>query len=188
MSENHLSVSELETGLEHVRQSPKDEGMLEMIVCRPSDDERRVLSKGRLDLAEGLIGDNWKSRGSRGMPDRSAHPEMQINIMNSRVIALIAQEKGRWQLAGDQLFVDLDLSEENLPPGTHLKLGNAILEVTAKPHTGCNKFAARYGEDARKFVNSPVGKQMHLRGVNAKVIQPGDIRVGDIAKKIQRAS
>jgi MOSC domain-containing protein YiiM len=109
---------------------------------------------------------------------------MQLNIMNSRVIALLAQDKDRWPLAGDQLFIDMDLSAENLPPGTRLALGSAMIEVTDQPHTGCKKFMERFGLDAMKFVNSPVGKQLHLRGINAKVVQPGLIQVGDVVKKI----
>lgn len=185
MSATHLTTEELESGLEHIRRSPKEAGLLEMIVCRPRDDEREVLDEGRLELVEGLVGDNWKVRGSKSTPDHSAHPEMQVNIMNSRVIALVAQEHERWQLAGDQLFIDLDLSVGNLPAGTRLALGSAILEITTKPHTGCRKFSARFGEDAMKFVNSPVGRQLRLRGVNAKVVQPGMIRVGDVATKIR---
>jgi MOSC domain-containing protein YiiM len=104
--------------------------------------------------------------------------------MNARVAALVAQDKDCWQLAGDQLYLDMDLSADNLPPGTQLAIGSAIIEVTPPPHTGCNKFVARFGLDAMKFVNSPVGQALHLRGINAKVIQPGTIRVGDTAKKL----
>lgn len=109
---------------------------------------------------------------------------MQINIMNSRAIALIACERDRWALAGDQLYIDLDLSGSNLPPGTRLELGSAILEITAPPHTGCSKFAARFGVEAVKFVNSVRGRQMNLRGLNARVVKPGAVRKGDIVRKI----
>ena len=143
-----------------------------------------MLLQAKLDFIEGLVGDNWKARGSTSTADGSAHPEMQLNIMNSRVIALLAQERERWQLAGDQLFIDMDLSDKNLPAGTRLALGSAVIEITAKPHSGCKKFAARFGQDAIKFVNSPLGKELHLRGVNAKVIQSGTIQVGDAVKKI----
>lgn len=179
-----LTTEELEAGLDDIYLSPKDDGRIDMIVCRPDDDKREILPDAMLDLMEGLVGDNWKARGSKKTSDGSAHPEMQLNIMNSRVIALLAQEQDRWQLAGDQLFIDMDLSEKNLPAGTRLALGTAVIEITAKPHTGCNKFAARYGQDAAKFVNSPLGKELHLRGVNAKVIQSGTIQVGDAVKKI----
>ena len=184
MDVKYLTAEELEAGLKDIYLSPKDDGYINMIVCRPNDDEREVLPEAKLDLAEGLVGDNWKARGSNSTADGSAHPEMQLNIMNSRVIALLAQEKDRWQLAGDQLFIDMDLSDKNLPAGTRLALGTAIIEITAKPHTGCKKFAARFGQDAVKFVNSPVGKELHLRGVNAKVIQSGTIQVGNAVKKI----
>jgi len=180
----HLTTEELHAGLDEIRRSPKDEGLLELIVRRPSVGEREVLDEGRLDVSEGLVGDTWSSRSSRRSKDGLAHPDMQLNIMNSRVIALVAQERERWHLAGDQLFMDLDLSVENLPPGTRLAVGSAVIEVTPEPHTGCQKFVSRFGLDAMKFVNSPLGRELNLRGINAKVVQPGTIRVRDVAKKV----
>lgn len=177
-------MSELEAGLDHIRRAPKDEGVLELIVCRPGVNDRDILDEAELHLEAGLVGDSWIRRRSTSTPDGSPNPLMQITIINSRLAALVAQDKDRWQLAGDQLYLDMDLSEENLPAGARLSLGSAVLEVTAPPHLGCKKFVARFGLDAMKFVNSPIGKQLHLRGVNAKVIQGGVIRVGDIARKI----
>lgn len=182
----YLTMDELEAGLDQIRQSQKEQGVVELIVRRPRVDEREVLAEGQLHPLEGLVGDSWKSRSSSRTSDGSAHPEMQLNIMNSRVIALVAQDKERWSLAGDQLFMDLDLSAENLPAGTLLALGSAVIEVTPLPHTGCKKFVSRFGLDAMKFVNSAVGRELHLRGINAKVIQPGLIRVGDVVRKIER--
>ena len=179
----HLTIEELEAGLATIRQSPQDNGVLELIVRRPQVGGREVLAEGELDLLQGLVGDNWGMRGSLRTPDGSSHPDMQLNVMNSRVIALVARVRGRWPLAGDQLYIDLDLSADNLPPGTRLALGSAVIEVTAVPHTGCKKFVSRFGPEAAKFVNSPVGRQLHLRGINAKVVQPGTIRVGDVARK-----
>ena len=181
----HVTMTELEAGLEDIRQSPTDAGVLALIVRRPQVEAREVLEEGELDLFEGLVGDNWKTRGSSQTADGSAHPDMQLNIMNARVIALLAQKKERWALAGDQLYMDLDLSAENVPPGTRLSLGEAVIEVTDQPHTGCKKFAARFGLDALKFISSPVGKQLQLRGINAKVIRSGAIRVGDTVKKVK---
>ncbi|MFL6335939.1 MAG: MOSC domain-containing protein [Pyrinomonadaceae bacterium] len=180
----HLTAAELEAGLAEIRRSPRDAGLLELIVRRPRVDEREVLAEGELDPSDGLVGDSWKERGSSRTPDGSAHPEMQLNIMNARVIALVAQERERWRLAGDQLYLDLDLSGENLPAGTRLALGEALIEVTAQPHTGCKKFVARFGVEAMKFVNSSVGRELHLRGINARVIRGGAIRIGDVARKI----
>ena len=126
----HLTIAELEAGLDEIRQSPKDCGLLAMIVRRPKTNAREVLAQGELHLVEGLVGDSWHTRGSSRTSDGSSHPEMQLNVMNSRVIALVAQDKERWPLAGDQLFIDLDLSVENLPAGTQLALGSAVIEVT----------------------------------------------------------
>jgi hypothetical protein len=180
----HLTAGELEAGLDDIRQAPKDHGVLDLIVCRPRVGEREVLEQGQLDLAEGLVGDSWKLRSSSRTSDGSPHPEMQLNIMNSRAVALVAQEKNRWQLAGDQLFIDLDLSTDNLPAGTQLAIGDAVVEVTPQPHTGCKKFVERFGLAAMKFVNSKIGKQLHLRGINARVVSPGIIRVGDPVRKL----
>ena len=179
----HLTTTVLEAGLETIRQSPRDAGLLALIVRRPQVDAREVLEEGQLDPAAGLVGDDWRLLGSNRTPDGSAHPDTQLTFMNSRTIALIAAEKERWPLAGDQLFVDMDLSLDNLPPGTRLALGTAIVVVTDQPHTGCDKFAARFGRDALKFVNSPAGRQLRLRGMYARVEQAGTIRVGDIVQK-----
>ena len=180
----HLTPEELQAGLENIRLSPKDNGVLHLIVRRPEIETREVLPEAQLDLIDGVVGDTWKIRGSSRTSDGSSHPDMQLNIMNSRVAALVAQDIARWQLAGDQLYIDLELSYENLPPGTRLAIGTAIIEVTDQPHTGCKKFVARFGVEALKFIESPEGKQLNMRGINAKVVQPGVIRVGDIAKKL----
>jgi hypothetical protein len=179
-----IALAQLEAGLEVIRSAPGSQGSLRLIVRRPTKDVREVLEEAHLDLAEGLLGDSWKSRGSSQTPDGSAHFDMQLTLMNVRVITLLSPDQNRWALAGDQLFVDFDLSEENAPAGTRLGLGSAVIEVTALPHTGCQKFRARFGPDALKFVNSPEGKRLRLRGLNAKIVQPGIIRVGDIVKKL----
>lgn len=185
MSEfRHLTMAELEAGLDAIRAAPKDEGVLQLIVRRPRIDEREVMEEAELDPTEGLIGDSWNMRGSSRTADGYPHPEMQLNIMNARVAALVAQDKDRWQLAGDQLYLDMDLGSENLPAGTQLAIGSAVIEVTPPPHLGCTKFVSRFGLDAMKFVNSGVGKELHLRGINARVVQAGTIRVGQVAKKL----
>jgi MOSC domain-containing protein YiiM len=180
----HLSMAELEAGLDHIRESPKDNGTLMMIVRRPKVDEREALDEGELNTVEGLAGDTWKARESGHPSDGSVDTDTQIAVMNARTIALLAQDKERWSLAGDQLYIDMDLSTDNLPPGTRLALGSAVIEVSAVPHTGCKKFSSRFGVEAMKFVSSPEGKQLHLRGINAKVAKAGRIRVGDVLRKI----
>lgn len=180
----HLPIEMLTAGLNDIRQSPKAVGVLELIVRRPQTETREVLDAGELDLVEGLVGDNWQRRGSSQTADGSAHPDMQLTLTNARLMALVAQEKRHWPLAGDQLYIDFDLSVDNVPPGTRLSVGAAVIQITELPHTGCKKFAARFGLDALKFISSPEGKQLQLRGVNAKVIRPGAIRVGDVLKKL----
>jgi MOSC domain-containing protein YiiM len=174
----HLTIEEIEASLGEVFESPKDNGVLNLICRRQSENEREVLETGELDIEKGLVGDDWLRRDGKY--------ETQLTIMNSRIIDLIAQDENRWKLAGDQLFVDLNLTDENLPHGTQLQIGSAIIEVTPQPHNGCKKFVERFGLDAMKFVNSPIGKQFHLRGIYAKVVQSGTIRQGDIVKKIER--
>lgn len=183
-SAEHLDEARLQAGLEAIRRAPAREGSLELIVRRPRVDEREVLGEGRLDPAEGLVGDMWRVRPSSRTPDQSPHPDMQLNIMNARAIALFAGDRARWALAGDQLYLDFDLSEANLPPGTRVAIGEAVIEITAEPHTGCAKFQRRYGAAVLRFVNSPVGRQLRLRGLNAKVVQPGTIRTGDAVRKL----
>jgi len=178
------SLAELDARLDLVRQSPHDQGPVELIVRRPQERERETLTACELSLTEGLVGDNWRARGNGHTPDGSADIDAQLTLMNARAIALLAADKAGWAKAGDQFFVDLDLSQENLPAGTQLAIGQAIIEVTADPHWGCKLFAIRYGPDAVKWVNSPVGKQLRLRGLNAKVVQPGTVRVGDAVQKL----
>ena len=178
------SLEALEEGLVEVEKSPSDYGTLEMIVCRPAEAERIILDTGEIDLEVGLVGDNWKQRGSRHTEDGSAMIEAQITLMNSRVAELMTQDRQQWPLAGDQLFVDMNLSMENLPPGQQISIGEAVLEISEMPHTGCGKFSARFGPGAIRFVNSKDGRARRLRGVNARVIKPGKIRAGDSVQKV----
>jgi hypothetical protein len=180
----HLSTEALTAGLEHVRRSPADLGTLELIVARPDLGAREVLGEARLDEAVGLEGDNWLVRGSRHTDDGSAEPLAQLNIMNSRAVALVSPDPDRRALAGDQLYLDLDLSPENLPPGTRLAIGDSIIEVNDKPHRGCAKFTERFGIDAARFVNSPAGTAVRLRGICATVVRAGVVRQGDTVRKV----
>jgi len=180
----YLSMEELEAGLDHIRQAPTDQGILKMIVRRPSVDEREVLEAGELYPEQGLIGDTWNVRVNTHSKDGLANVDKQITIMNARSIALLAQSEEHWPLAGDQLYVDMDLSDDNIPAGTQIAIGSAILQVSPDPHSGCNKFSARFGVEAMKFVNSPEGKRLHLRGINTRVIQAGTIQVGDTVRKV----
>ncbi|MCC7376473.1 MAG: hypothetical protein IT581_17570 [Verrucomicrobiales bacterium] len=180
-------MDDLRSGLAQVMASPKDGGRLEAIVVRPERDARRDLVSCRMDISLGAMGDRWGAQFDSpplpGMPVLDS----QLTLMNSRAASLIAVERSRWELAGDQLYVDLDLSEANLKAGDRLRVGEVVLEVTAKAHLGCRKFAARFGEDALAFVNSPEGKRLHLRGIYAKVVTAGEVRRGDPIGKIPQA-
>jgi MOSC domain-containing protein YiiM len=180
----YIAAEVLDTGMDHIRQSPKTSGVVELIVRRPDYGQRETPREARLDQTVGLVGDNWLARGCRKMPDQRPNPDAQLTLMNARAIALIAGALDRWALAGDQLYVDLDLSTTNLPAGTRLQIGEALIEITAEPHTGCGKFKARYGPAAVAFVNSPEGRELCLRGVNARIITGGVIRVADSVQKL----
>jgi hypothetical protein len=180
----HFDYPTLEAGLPGVLASPADGGRVELIVRRPATGERETLAEGALDLTEGLVGDNWLVRGSTSMPDGSANPRAQLTVMNARVAALVAGGAERVPLAGDQLFVDLDLRAANLPPGTRLSIGGAVIEVSEVPHLGCQKFMARFGKDAHRFVSSKENRALNLRGINAFVVKPGTVRTGDAVHKL----
>ena len=178
-----LATAALEAGVDLIRAAPADNGTLELIVRRPAVGEREVLEEAELDLAVGLVGDTWTERPSSRTPDNGPHPDMQLNIMSARAIALVSPDRSRWSLAGDQLYLDIDLGVANLPAGTRLAIGQAVIEITPQLHTGCAKFRERFGEDALRFVNSTVGRELRLRGACAKVVVPGTIRRGDAVVK-----
>ncbi|QDU74935.1 hypothetical protein Pan97_19550 [Bremerella volcania] len=180
----HLTLEQLHEGLPHIQQSPSDEGTLEAIVIRPKTNERSQLAHCELSLEGGVHGDNWALGCWKSLPDGSPHPDVQVAIANTRAIDLIAGDPGRWALAGDNLYVDFDLSAENLPAGQQLAIGDVVLEITEIPHNGCKKFSDRFGSDAVKFVNSAIGKQLHLRGIYARVVKSGVVRVGDAIRKL----
>ncbi|MGH9244091.1 MAG: MOSC domain-containing protein [Acidimicrobiales bacterium] len=182
---DYRTKEELLAGLDALRSSPLDNGTLALIVRRPSEGEREALDAGELNRHDGLVGDGWRPRASTTALDGSAEVARQITIMNARAIVLFAgDDRDRWAHAGDQLYLDLNLSDENLPPGARIRLGGAVLEISAEAHTGCAKFVARFGRDVTRFINSPEGKRLHLRGIYARVIEPGTVRVGDIATKV----
>ena len=180
----HMSLAELENGLPEILRSPTDRGVLRAIVIRPETDARASLPQCELSPEGGVHGDNWAKGCWMSLPDGRPHPDVQVTLMNARAIALIAQEEARWPLAGDNLFVDLDLSDDNLPPGTRLAVGSTLLEITEVPHKGCKKFAARFGVDATRFVNSRAGLRLHLRGIYARIVERGVVAVGDPVEKL----
>jgi MOSC domain-containing protein YiiM len=172
------TAEQLWADLDHIRAAPRNEGVFELIATRPAVGERDVLEEAELDVEHGVIGDSWSRRGKR------PNPKAQVAIMSARAAAMIAGEREHWALAGDQLYIDLDLSAANLPPGTRLAIGTAVLEVSDLPHLGCGKFTTRYGADAHDLVNSPEGIALNLRGINTRIVQGGTVRRGDTVRKL----
>ena len=179
-----LSRERLEAGLDRIRDSPADNGRVILVVSRPSTGVRDLLAEAVLDQVAGLAGDNWLARGSSGTPDGSADPQRQVTVMNARAAELVAGGTDRMPLAGDQLYVDLDISVHNLPAGSLIAVGEAVLQVSEAPHLGCAKFVERFGTEAMRFVNSRTGRQLRLRGMNTRVVRPGIVRPGDVAAKV----
>jgi hypothetical protein len=142
-----------------------------------------ILDEAILDVTSGLVGDGWLARGSRAMSDGAANPAAQLTLMSTRVLAAIEPDRTRWPLAGDQLHLDLDLSLENLPAGTRLTVGSAVLEVTELPHTGCAQFSARFGADALRWISTPTGRANRMRGMYVRIVTGGTLRLGDIVRK-----
>ena len=175
---------DFEPFLADVRSAPADGGRVELLVRRPDRELRQLVDEVELGPASGVVGDNWSARPSRSTPDGSPDPEDQVTIMSTRVLAAIAPDRDRWPLAGDQVYVDADLSADNLPAGTRVALGTAILVISEKPHTGCAKFSARFGSDALRWINSPTGRELRMRGVNARIEQAGVVRLGDSLRKL----
>jgi MOSC domain-containing protein len=180
----HVEAEELEAGIPHVLESPSDVGTVELVVRRPSEGEREILESGVLDLEEGLVGDRWHPATSGAYGGEDDGKGAQITLMNARVIDLVSGERDRWPLAGDQLYVDFDLRYENLPPGTRLQVGSAILEVSDLPHTGCAKFTARFGSAATRFINAKPNRELRLRGMNTRIVTPGTVGPGDAIRKL----
>jgi MOSC domain-containing protein YiiM len=180
-AERHFTAAELQERLQDVHGAPADLGRVELVTRRPAEGERELLDEAQLDLERGLVGDRWSLGRSHG---RAPNLDAQLTLMSTRAAELVAGSRDRWHLAGDQLYVELDISEENLPPGTRLAVGTAVLEVSHEPHTGCKKFVSRFGMDAMLFVNSPAGRALRLRGMNTRIVEPGVVRPGDEIRKL----
>lgn len=180
----HRSAGELQAGIQEILKSPANLGPVRMIVIRPERDARLTPESANVVTNQGMVGDRWMRTCSRKLEDGTNNPDTQLTLMNSRAAGLIAGGAERWPLAGDNLVVDLDLSLANLPVGQRLKIGGAVLEISAEPHTGCVKFSKRFGPEALKFVNSPEGRSLRLRGVNAMIVKSGEIRLGDLIEKL----
>ena len=180
----HRTTEQLEQHLDHIRAAPADGGIVEMVVRRPAEDSREAVDSAELDSELGMVGDNWLERAKGYASDGPVQKYAQLTLMNSRVTHAVAVERDRWPLAGDQIYVDLDLSIENLPAGTRLQVGSAVVEISEAPHTGCDKFAGRFGAPALRFVNVGEGRERRLRGVNTEIIESGTVSVGDTVKKI----
>lgn len=166
--------------LHDVRAAPADQGRVELIVRRPADGARDILDEARLDPGSGLVGDRWVTHHGH----EPIYLAAELTVISTRVLAAIEPDRDRWPLAGDQLYVDLDLSAENLPAGSRLSVGTAVIEVSETPHTGCAKFSSRFGSDALRWINSPTGRAHRMRGLNAWIVRGGTVKPGDTIRKV----
>jgi hypothetical protein len=179
------TTADLQASLAHLRAAPADIGTLDLVVRRPDVGVREILEEGVLDETDGLLGDNWLGRATSRAIAEGRHLDAMITVMSARMVGLLGDTDGARALAGDQLYVDLDLSHDNLPAGSRLAIGeDTVLQVSAKPHAGCQKFRKRFGDDAVAFVNSDEGSRMRLRGLNARVVHGGVVRPGDVVRRL----
>ena len=177
----HVSRESLDPHLPTLRALSSEQGTLELIVVRPTEGERELPDAAELTIEDGLVGDRWTQRID---PDGNVHRDNQLTIASTHLLGLIAEPE-RWPLAGDNLLVDIGLDKESLPTGSRLAIGDTVVvQISEEPHTGCAKFSARFGSDALKFINSPEGRELRLRGVNAHVIVPGTVSTGDTVRRI----
>ena len=181
MQDTEGLAGRFDSRLPDVQAAPADAGRVELIVRRPAVDEREILEEARLDRDSGLVGDRWATRDRATTP---VHLSSQLTVISTRVLRIIEPDAGRWPLAGDQLYVDLDLGEANLPAGSRLAVGTSVIEISDTPHTGCAKFSARFGSEALRWINSPIGRAHRMRGLNARVVEPGTVRTGDAIRKV----
>jgi hypothetical protein len=179
----HKTAEEIEQGMAAVIAAPKDAGPVLLLVRRPDEGQREIIDEGELDTELGLRGDDWINRPGLGSDKPS--PYAQVTVMNARYTELIAGPSAEdWAQAGDQIYVELDISADNLPAGTRISLGEAVLEISAEPHTGCAQFSARFGSEALRAANTERGRRLRLRGANTVVVQAGMVRTGDTARKL----
>jgi len=174
----HLGLDALEAGLRSLPALPRTGGRVVLICRRTPDGSRETPARTELTFADGVPGDDWSRRPPRD-------PEAQLAVMCAPVAELIANGQPL-VVFGDNLFVDLDLSNASLPTGTRLRVGGAVVEVTPKPHNGCSKFHARFGADALRFVQAKPTRDRNLRGIYWKVIEPGAVAVGDAIHVVGR--
>jgi hypothetical protein len=174
---HHLASDELERGYAQLS-PPKDSGELALICARGEDGQRSELQRAALSVRGGLPGDAW----FRDCPEKV---DAQLTVMRVDVARLFANGQSI-TLAGDNLFVDLDLSKANLPCGSRLRIGGALLEVTPEPHNGCLKFRQRFGADALRFTAEPNRHDQHLRGIYLKTVEAGEVAVGDTIEVLSR--
>ena len=180
----YQTTEQLEAGMAGVLDAPSAEGPVRLVVRRPGRGQREILAEGQLDTELGLVGDDWINRP--GMNRDTPSPYAQVTVMNARVAELISgdPDPASWAQCGDQLYVDLDISEANMPPGTRIGVGAAVLEVQSEPHTGCVQFRSWWGGDALRHISTEQGQALRMRGVNTRVVQSGIVRPGDRARKL----